>query len=58
MILFQIVESNSKIRNIVIDVRDNIVSNICDIIELPDEYETSNNLILLNISDKVWNYIN
>ena len=54
-LLTNTVESNSKIRNIVIDVRDNIVSNICDLIELPDEYETVEQPDFTEYSDKVSN---
>ena len=54
-LLTNTVESNSKIRNIVIDVRDNIVSNICDLIELPDEYETVEQPDFTGYSDKVSN---
>ena len=52
-ILSNSIETNSNIRNIVTDVRDNIVSNICEFIELPDKYQIINSPDFTHLDDKV-----
>ena len=52
-ILSNSIETNSNIRNIVTDVRNNIVSNICEFIELPDKYQIINKPDFTHLDDKV-----
>ncbi len=52
-LLTNTIEVNSKIRSIVLDVKDNIVSNICDIINLPDEYEIIEQPDFSGLNDKI-----
>jgi len=56
-ILSNSIETNSRIRDIVIDVRDNIVSNICEFIELPDKYKVVNKPDFTHLDDKVSNIL-
>ena len=52
-ILANSIETNSRIRNIVTDVRDNIVSNICEFIELPDKYSIVSKPDFTHLDDKI-----